>query len=161
MINDQDKPPSADLEREIREGRKFSMQEAMARVAGPGAMKGASPVSPVQQAENEIGNWLRSHVPDTAGALKAVLLRQIKSSALLMENVDRPLMAVEGYCERILASDDLLRELVRQADAEWGRMMDERPYFEREGAGPHPDDPYTVASVREVLVAVSKHFPPP
>ena len=42
------------LEEEIRQGRKFSASEAVARMAGPGAMKGASPVSPVQQAETEI-----------------------------------------------------------------------------------------------------------
>jgi len=36
------------LEQEIRQGRKFNSAEAIARLAGPGAMKGASPVSPVQ-----------------------------------------------------------------------------------------------------------------
>lgn len=29
--------------------------------------------------------------------------------------------------------------------------MLERPHFELEGAPPHPDDPYTVASVRKSL----------
>ena len=53
----------ASLEEEVRRGRKFTAQEAMARLAGPSAMAGASPVSAVQQAETEIANWLRSHVP--------------------------------------------------------------------------------------------------
>ena len=47
--------PDSEVEREIREARKFTPQEALARMAGPGAMKGASPVSPSQQAENEVG----------------------------------------------------------------------------------------------------------
>ena len=42
-------------------------------------------------------------------------------------------------------------ELVREADVEWGQRMDERPYFERVGAAPHADDPYTVESVRAAL----------
>ena len=35
----------AELEREIRKGRKFSLDEAIGRMAGPGAMKGVSPVT--------------------------------------------------------------------------------------------------------------------
>ena len=43
----------AELEREIREGRKFTLEEAIGRLAGPGAMKGESPVARMQQAEVE------------------------------------------------------------------------------------------------------------
>ena len=67
MNDDQDSDRSAakdELEREIRQVRKFTPKEAIARLAGPGAMKGASPVSRVQQAEIEIGSWLRSHLTD-------------------------------------------------------------------------------------------------
>ena len=48
-------------------------------------------------------------------------------------------------------SDYLLRELVREADVEWGQRMDERPHFAREGSPEHPDDPYTTGSVRKAL----------
>ncbi len=41
----------AELEREIRKGRKFTLEEAIGRLAGPGAMKGESPVARMQQAE--------------------------------------------------------------------------------------------------------------
>jgi hypothetical protein len=151
MNDDQDKQPAqtdAELEREIREARKFDPKEALARRAGPGAMKGASPVSRLQQAEAEIGNWLKCHVDDVAGALPAVLQRHLKGSQLLLENLDQPLAALARFCERILDSDLLLKELVREADVEWGQRMDERPYFQREGAPQHPADPYTAESVR-------------
>ena len=59
MRRDRDKT-AADLETEIRQGRTFNPAEAIGRLAGPGAMKGASPVSRQQQAENEIGSWLQS-----------------------------------------------------------------------------------------------------
>lgn len=149
----------AALEREIRLGRKFTPQEALGRMAGPGAMKGASAVSPQQQAEIAIGTWLGSHVEDTAGALKVVLERHLKGSEALLGHVDRPLVALAAYCERVLASDHRLREMVREADVEWGRMMDERPHFEREGSPPDPDDPYTLESVRETLEGVVKDLP--
>jgi hypothetical protein len=131
----------------------------MARLAGPGAMKGASPISPVQQAETEIGTWLSGSLTDPGGALKLVLHRNLKGSRLLLDNLDRPLAALAAYCRSLLAADALLKEIVREADAEWGRTMDERPCFDREGAPPDPDDPYTVDSVRRALVDALTHLP--
>jgi hypothetical protein len=163
MSGDQDKQRSeadAELEREIRRGRKFTAQEAMARMIGPGAMKGGSPVSRVQQAETEIGTWLRSNLTDSTGALQALLHRQLTGSELLLNNLDQPLLALAGYCQQVLASDHHLEELVREADVEWGRRMDERPHFNRVGSPSHPDDPYTKDSVRtalgEVLTKISE-----
>ena len=154
MADDTDKQQSSadtELEREIRERRKFTPQEAMARLAGPGAMKGASPVSPVQQAETEIGTWLRDRIADPPGALQLLLNRNIKGSELLLDNLDQPLAALAAHCRQLLDSDYRLKELVREADVEWARRMDERPIFEREGSPPDPGDPYTADSVRSVL----------
>jgi hypothetical protein len=150
-IDQQPSGADSELEQEICQGRKFTPKEAMARMAGPGAMKGASPVSRVQQAETEVGSWLRGHITDSAGGLPVVLHRQLKGSKLLLDNLDQPLIAVAEYCRHVLASDSRLKELVREADVEWGRAMDERPYFEREGSAPNPDDPYTVESVGKAL----------
>lgn len=144
----------AAIEREIRLGRKLGAKDLLAQMAGPGALKGASPVSPVQQAETEIGAWLGAHLPDTCGALRAVLQRHLKGSRALLDDLERPLGALAGLCGRILASDSLLAEIVAEADREWARMMDERPFFERDGAPPHPDDPYTLAGVRQALAEV-------
>jgi hypothetical protein len=138
----------ARLEREIRQGRKFSPEEAIGRLAGSGAMKGASAVSRVQEAEIEVGTWLRSHVSDPVGALQSVLERQLKGSRLLL---DQPAVAVRDYCKHLIVSDNRLEEIVRAADVEWGRRMDERPHFEREGSPADPDDPYTIESVRKAL----------
>jgi hypothetical protein len=157
MSDDQDKQRSeadAELEREILKERKFTLAEAIGRLAGPGAMKGESPIPRMQQAEMEIESWLRDHVTGPGGALQVVLQRHIKQSDLLLDNFDQPLTALAGCCRRILDSDYRLRELVREADAEWGRAMDERPFFDTEGSPCHPDDPYTVESVRSTLTRV-------
>ena len=47
----------ADLEREIRAQRKFSLAEAIGRMAGPGMMKGVSPVTRKRQAEAAIEDF--------------------------------------------------------------------------------------------------------
>ena len=84
----------AELEREIREGRKFTLEEAIGRMAGPGSMKGASPVPRMEQAAVEIETWLRTHLIDSGGALEVVLNRQVKGSELLLTSFDRPLAAL-------------------------------------------------------------------
>lgn len=161
MSDNQDKRRSeadAELEREIREGRKFTLEEAIGRLAGPGAMKGESPVTRMQQAEMEIGSWLRSHLADAGGPLEVVLHRNVKGSELLLHNYDQPLVVLASYCQRVLSSDYLLKELVREVDFEWGRVMGERPYFEQEGSPPHPEDPYTIASLRNILSGLLKQL---
>ena len=148
----------AELEREIRKERKFTLAEAIGRLAGPGAMKGESPVPRMQQAEMEIESWLRSHLADAGGALQVVLHRDVTGSELLLINFDHPLVVLASYCRRVLDSDYLLKQLVRDADIEWGRVMGERPYFEKEGSPRHPDDPYTVESVRNALSGLLKQL---
>jgi hypothetical protein len=57
MSDNQNKQRSrsdAELEREIRQERKFTIAEAIGRMAGPGAMKGESPVTRLLQAVAEI-----------------------------------------------------------------------------------------------------------
>ena len=163
MSNNEDARPSeaeadAELERDIRKERKFTLAEAIGRLAGPGAMKGESPVARLQQAEVEIETWLRSHLADAGGALQVVLHRHVKGSELLLNNFDQPLVVLASFCQRVLDSNYLLEELVRDADIEWGRLMDERPYFEKEGSPRHPDDPYTVESVRNALSGLLKQL---
>lgn len=154
MTDGKDKPRSeadGEREREIREGRRFSLAEAIGRLAGAGAMKGESPIPRLQQAEMEIASWLRTHLADAGGVLGVVLHRGVKGSELLLNSPDRPLVVLAAFCQRVLDVDDLLKELVRQADVEWGAAMGERPYFEKEGCSRHSNDPYTVESVRIAL----------
>jgi hypothetical protein len=155
MSDEQPKRPSdadADLEREIRKGRKFSLSEAIGRMAGPGMMKGVSPITGTQQCEAEIEEYLRRHLIDAAEVLPAVLLRRVKENELLLEHFDKPLFVLASYVQRVLDSEYLLKELVREADIEWGRTLGEQPHFEKEGCPPDPDDPYTIESVRATLL---------
>jgi hypothetical protein len=149
--NKQRSPSDAELEREIRQGREFNLADAIGRMAGPGAMKGVSPVTRQQQAEAEIQEYLDRHLVDSARVLSGVLLRQVKGSELLLKSFEQPLVALAGYVQHVLGCGYALKELVREADVEWGRVFDERPYFEGDGSPPAPADPYTLESVRAAL----------
>ena len=140
-----------ELEREIREERKFTLAEAIGRLAGPGMMKGVSPVTSKQQAETQLEKLLECHLTSPAGALSVVLLRHVRESEVLLRNLEQPLVALMSCVQQILDSEYLLRDLVREADCEWGRVYGERPYFEKPGVQPHKDDPYTESSVRAAL----------
>jgi hypothetical protein len=153
MSDNPDTPPSdkdAELQREILADRKFSLSEAIGRMAG-GLMKGVSPVTPKRQAELAIEDYLRRNLTDTGGVLGAVLLRRVGQSDLLVGDYDRPLAVLASYVRQVLGSDYLMQDLVREADVEWGRVFGERPHFERPGCPPDPDDPYTTESVRTAL----------
>ena len=156
MSDDPAKPRSeadVELEREIRKERKFSLAEAIGRLAGPGMMKGVSPVSRKQQSEAEIEACLNRHLVDAGGVLRGVVLRGVTGSEPLLHNLDQPLVVLARCVRHVLDSEYLLKELVREADVEWGRVFGMRPYFEKDGCPPHPDDPYTIESVR---IALSK-----
>ena len=142
----------AELEREIRAGRQFTLGEAIGRMAGPGAMKGVSPITGKQQAETAIEEFLKAHLSDTCGALRTVLVRRIKAAEPLQSRFHEPLPFLAEALRYVLSSDHRLKEIVTEADIEWGRIFDERPYFEKEGSTPHPDDPYTLNSVRQSLL---------
>jgi hypothetical protein len=153
MVDEQSQA-DAELEREIREGRKFTLAEAIGRLADPGAMKGASPVGRKQQAEVAITNWLSCELLDSSGALRTVLLRRVSSSELLLANYDQPLVTLTDYCQSLLDSDYTLQDFVREVDVEWGRVIGEKPHFDKQGVPPHPDDAYTLESVRESIMRI-------
>ena len=150
--NKQRSESDAELEREIRQERKFTLAEAIGRMAGPGAMKGESPITRLQQAVAEIQEYLDRHLVDAAGVLSGILLRQVRESELLLKSFEQPLVALAGYVQHVLGCEYALKELVREADVEWGRVFDERPYFEGDGCPPAPADPYTLESVRAALI---------
>ncbi len=159
MRNDRSKPKSeadSELEREIRAGRAFSLAEAIGRLAGPGIMKGVSPVTRKDQAAAEIHEYVHLHLADSAGVLADLLVRQVAESEQLLKAPDQPLNILAGHVRRVLGSEYGLGELVREADMEWGRMLGERPYFECDGSPPSPDDPYTIESVRSALTRLSE-----
>ena len=143
--------PEREIERQIRADRKFTLSEAIGRMAGGGLMKGASPVARKRQAELAIEDYLRRHLTDAGGVLGSVLRRHVGESDVLLCDDDQPLAVLADYIRRVVGSEYLLQDLVREADVEWARAFGVRPHFEHAGSPPHPEDPYTIGSVRIIL----------
>lgn len=141
----------ADLQRQILLGRRFSLADAIGREGGD-FMKGVSPVPPLMQAIAAINLFISKYLPDASGALHAILYVWVKSEeGRVSRHIDVPLEALREIIESILSSSHGFYEFVRRVDCKWGEMNDERPYFQRPGQKPHPDDEYTHDSVHRQL----------
>ncbi len=155
-MSDKQKEEEKRIEREILRGRKYTLGEAIAREGGD-YLKGASPIPPLEQAETTILEFLDKELLDSPGALRAILWRRVQSNeTVVAKHFDAPLDALRELLDRYLNKDLLLKDFVRDVDAEWGRIHQERPHFEVGERPPHPDDVYTVESVRLKLMGLKK-----
>lgn len=149
--NHQDKDRDRDIQQELRLSRKFTIADAIGQEAG-NFMKGESPVPRLVQVSTEVTTLLKEHLHDPSGALQTVFQHWVAADeSRLSQHLNQPVGAVIEAIEAVLRSPGTLYELVRQADAKWGEMYDERPYFQQPGQAAHPDDEYTHESVRQAL----------
>lgn len=142
------------VENMIRSKRKFSLAAGLSDQAA-GIFEGASSVPLVLKLKTEMKQFIRANVSDSSGALKRVLEQLLDDNEpLVVSHSKKPLEALQKIITTILSDDDRLYEFVRRVDQQYGKMYQERPYFQRPGQEPHQDDEYTHASVRLVLEEV-------
>lgn len=125
---------------------------------------GGSPVPPMEQLRLAALTLLHEVLSDANGALLQVLEQDLRQEENLFgalmkelargasEDLRRHLFGVlTVLASRPLSSEAALAEFTRRTDAQWGQSSGERPHFQRAGQSPHPDDPYTLESVRASL----------
>ena len=108
------------------------------------------------RAVTEINGFIDKHLRDSSGALKAVLQDWVKQDSRVSEHLDQPLIALEQILTSITTNSEILYEFVRQVDFKWGQIYGDRPYFQKPGQSPHPEDEYTHTSVQTQLVTLLK-----
>ncbi|RLB45414.1 MAG: hypothetical protein DRJ42_29985 [Deltaproteobacteria bacterium] len=154
MSDDASKKRDRAIEREARMGRKFTVANAIGN-EGAGYFKGESMVPKLTQAMAELENFIDRHVRDSSGVLCAMLKRHVRTSETIVgAHLEDPRVALDVLLGQVLGNDAQLYEFVRQVDAEWGRVMQERPHFQQPGEEAHPDDEHTHQSVRLELEAL-------
>ncbi|GGA00037.1 hypothetical protein [Okeania sp. KiyG1] len=145
-----------DIRRELLRGREFTLADVIGQEGG-GFMKGESPVPKLVQVKAEINTLISQNLRDVSGVLEAVLYRWVdEDTARISKHLDSPLQALLGLLKSILENPPILHELVRQVDMLWGKINNERPYFQRPGEPAHPDDEYTHESVYQQLVELTR-----
>lgn len=146
MANERDKA----IEREIRSHHRFTLADAIGQRAGSGFFAGSTIVPPAREAAMALRQYVERHLDDSDGCMRTVLVRRFDET-VMSQHLDDPVAPLAPVLHRILHNDEVLYEFVRQVDVEYGRLMDERPHFQRPGQPPHPDDVYTHATVRDAL----------
>lgn len=143
-----------DIQHEIRQGRSFSLADAIGK-EGRDFLKGHSPVPRLVQARRTIIVFISRHLEDRAGALQATLIHWVESDdARVSQYMQSPLHALVAILESILQTPSTLHELTRQASVQWGQMTDERPRFQQPGYPAHPDAEYSHESIHQSLTGL-------
>ncbi|TYT75150.1 hypothetical protein [Desulfobotulus mexicanus] len=141
------KKQDALLQQEIRSSRKFSMAEAIGREGGH-FMKGHNPVPAIDQLVAKLNGFIQDNTRDASRILISVLQERVKNNSLaLSEQAEKPFTFLHGLIRSYLEHPERLYELTRQADIKWGQINNEKPYFQKPGEQPHPDDEYSHESV--------------
>lgn len=149
------------LQQQLRRGQRFSIAGALGREGG-GFMRDTSPVPRTKQAAAAVHQLIADHLDDITGCARRVLgARVVDDIAALDRHHAAPAGAVLELVDRLLSNDAALQDFVRRVDAEWGRLMVDRPHFQRPGQPPHPDDEYTHASVRQALEGLAARLRDP
>ena len=143
------------IERDIRSHRRASLADTLAGRDGGAHLRGASPTPLLQRALFEVEQYLDVHLDDTAGSLRAVILRRLEAQPeLLAAGLGDPARTISTWLETVLATPAALADLVRETDMLWGEQYAEKPHFDTPGSAPAPDDPYTTAGVNRLLTGL-------
>lgn len=156
--NKQQQDQDQELRQDILRGRKFTLADMIAKEGG-GFLKGESPVPKFRQLKAEIKVFVSKRLPDSSGALQAVLNNWIEEDdGGVSKYEDNPLLALDEMIERIVSQSNIFYEFVRQVDLKWGQMNQERPFFQQPGQTAHPDDEYTHESVKVQLLKLQEQI---
>ena len=148
---------ASDLQQEIRQGRKFSIAEAIGREGGS-FMKGESAVPRPVRAANTIKQFLDSQLVDPSSAFATTLFTWATADIRLSRQLDTPLVALTQILESLLSEPTTFHEFFRQVAIAHANLTGERPHFQSLGQPPHPDADYTHESIQAQLSALIRHI---
>lgn len=159
MSSPSDAAKDREIQRDILQGRKFSLSELIGREGG-NFLKGESPVPKLVQATTQINTFIAKHLKDPSGALQYIMQGWVDADQqVVSEYLDQPLVALSQIVKKILENEELFYELVRQVDFQSSKLTGDRPYFQKPGEAPHPDDEYTHESVKHQLLDLLNEIP--
>ena len=139
------------IEKEAKRSAQKEMNSPLSGLFGEGGL-GGSPISELEQARLEIISWIQSHLADPETALIITFIQYIRQEEnVLTQHLNDPLLALKNILLRMVENQSEIVEFTRKVDSEWGRIFQERPYFQIEGKAANPLDPYTYESVEKTL----------
>ncbi len=146
------------IRRDILLDRKFSIAEAIGREGG-NFLKGHSPISRLDQTISLINVFIGNNLNDSSRILMSVLQTTVKDDRIrIAESIEKPLEYLHNLIKSFIDNRELLYELTREVDFKWGQINNEKPYFQKPGDEPHPDDEYSHEIVEGMLKGLLKNI---
>ncbi|HRZ27315.1 MAG TPA: hypothetical protein P5346_15575 [Spirochaetota bacterium] len=153
---DDRKTQEESIRNEILLERKFSLADAIGREGGS-LIKGHSPIPLLDQVTAAINIFIRNNLEDSSMMLIAALQNTVKTDGVrLSSSIEKPLEYLRGLVRSHLDNPYLLYELAREADFRRCREYREKPFCQKPGEPPHPDNEYSHEAVRGKLAALLK-----
>ena len=140
---------SREIQTEIRQGRKFSVAEAIGREGGS-FLRSSEAIPRPLRAIAQLNQFLDRHLHDSEGALKPTLQRWLQGDERFSQNLDLPLLVMSEVLVE-LAQPPVLYEFARQVNVHWGQIYGDRPYFQLPGQPAHSEAAYSHESIQAAL----------
>lgn len=149
-----DREAANKLQQEIRQGREFSLAEAIGREGGS-FMKGESTVPRPLRATNAIKQFIDSQLADTSSAFATTLFDWASNDIRVSRQLDTPLVALDQILESLLNEPTTFYEFARQVAIAHSTITGDRPHFQQPGEPPHPDASNTHDSITAALLKIA------
>ncbi|MEM9088501.1 MAG: hypothetical protein AAGC93_07125 [Cyanobacteria bacterium P01_F01_bin.53] len=146
---------AAQLQKEIRDGRKFTLAEAIGREGGS-FMKGESAIPRPLRAKNTINQFITEHLTNPSSALSTTLQTWTNNDIRIMSQLDTPLVALSQILESTLTEPTAFCEFARQVAIAQSQLTGDRPYFQTLNGKAHPEADYTHESIQGELSQLLK-----
>ena len=141
---------AAELTREIRSQRKFTLAEAISRESGS-FMKGESAIPRPLRAATEISQFITARASQNS-PVSTTLQHWAKEDIRVARHLDSPLIALSQIIQSILEEPITFQEFFRQIAIAQSQISGDRPYFQQPGQPPHPNAAYCHQSVKQQLL---------
>jgi hypothetical protein len=145
-----------EIEKQAQLGQSFSLAAMIGR-EGANLLNSQDAIPKNLQILNHMAPFWQGKLKDTDGALEAEFLLFLKDFSETKTDLwdDPHGLFTQSICFLLIPEN--LEGFVSKVDARWGKMFDEKPFFESIGAHlkpnhqAHPEDPYTLKSVALAL----------
>jgi hypothetical protein len=139
------------IQRDILQGRKFSIAEAIGREGGS-FIKGHNPIPPLDQVISLLTVFVADNINDPSRVLVTVLQRTIKNDRIkIAEYIETPMVYLHGLIKSFIENPHQLYEITREVDFTWGQINNDKPHFQKPGEPAHSDDEYSHEIVEKML----------
>ena len=138
------------ITREIQQGRKFSLAEAIGRETSH-FLRDQSAIPRPLRAKAKVDQFISTQLNEPTGPIATTLRNWTSTDIRLSSQLDTPLIALAQITDSILSEPTTFCEFSRQVAIAQAKLTGDRPYFQTYGKAPHPNADYPHSIIKHEL----------